>query len=357
MRLVLVTGAGASRNLGADGQPMPLMPDWSDRLCDVLDNTQQRLADAAQLRRGLDGPGFEEALGLLLRWRGVLPLARRFVGLGGGTPGTISGDVTGWLGTQEARAGIIVGLINDTLYELFGMERVDDELAKDAYSRLLDKWLDKPTSFVVATTNYDLSVDTALALTGHPVTVGFPALSGRTPQFSPRGMVDWGTDTPHSGRIPVLHLHGAVGWYEQGGRIYQHPGDRPFNTTLGTPVVLYPDPEKDPANDDSVAAVWAEFRTALDQATHVLVIGHSLHDPVLVAALAAKREHVAVLVYDGDGYEDQLARVANLLPDATAVLGEFGAEPRFQDTSVLPKWVQRNEPGRDKAPALRRPPT
>ncbi len=330
---------------------MPLMPDWSDRLCDVLDAQEANLAAAAQLERGMDGPGFEAAIGRLLQWRGVLPLARAFIDLGGGTPGRHEAPVDAWLTTQDARVGIIVDLIHETLYELFGMQRVDDELAKDAYSRLLDKWLDKPKSFVVATTNYDLSVDTALAETGHTVTAGFPPPSGRAPTFSPRGIVDWEADTPHAGRIPVLHLHGAVGWYEQGGRVLQQYGDQGFNITLGRPVVLYPDPEKDPTNDATVSVLWAEFRNALDPATHVLVIGHSLHDPALVAALAAKRDRVAVLVYDGDGFEDQLARVADLLPDAVIVLGEFGAEPRFQDSSVLSKWVERNnEPGRHGAP-------
>ncbi len=36
MNLVLITGAGASRDLGLDGNRLPLMPDWASRLGQAL---------------------------------------------------------------------------------------------------------------------------------------------------------------------------------------------------------------------------------------------------------------------------------------------------------------------------------
>jgi hypothetical protein len=43
MDLVIVTGAGASRELG-DPDPLPLMADWSNRLTDALNAEDDGLA-------------------------------------------------------------------------------------------------------------------------------------------------------------------------------------------------------------------------------------------------------------------------------------------------------------------------
>ncbi len=89
------------------------------------------------------------------------------------------------------------------------------------------------------------------------------------------------------GTIPHLHLHGAVGWYVEDGRIVVEAGDRPFDDRR-IPAVLYPDPDKDPndATGWGAHAVWEVLRGALSDATHVLVLGHSLNDRPLVEALA-----------------------------------------------------------------------
>lgn len=96
MRLVLVAGAGASRELGESG-PLPLMADWSNALCEALDSKERDLAAAVHLKSGMSGPEFEQALGLLLRWEQMRYLEHRFEGLGGPTPNsTTSESTSGW---------------------------------------------------------------------------------------------------------------------------------------------------------------------------------------------------------------------------------------------------------------------
>jgi hypothetical protein len=68
MKLLLVTGAGASRELGVGESSMPLMADWSNGLSKALDHHELGLAEACSLQPGMSGPEFEENLGLLLKW-------------------------------------------------------------------------------------------------------------------------------------------------------------------------------------------------------------------------------------------------------------------------------------------------
>jgi hypothetical protein len=58
MKWVLITGAGASRELGRE-RPLPLMADWAANLCDELNSRESNFAEAAapagtgQVGRGL----------------------------------------------------------------------------------------------------------------------------------------------------------------------------------------------------------------------------------------------------------------------------------------------------------------
>jgi hypothetical protein len=51
-RIVVVTGAGASRNLGAKGE-LPLMADWAGILVEDVDKAEPGLASAIGLSSGL----------------------------------------------------------------------------------------------------------------------------------------------------------------------------------------------------------------------------------------------------------------------------------------------------------------
>jgi len=315
MNLVLVTGAGASRNLGLADEVMPLMPDWSNQLCEALDAREAKLAASCHLKPGLSAEEFEENLGLLLRWAQVIDLHERFEGLGGPNPGEVWGQVQDARANTRRRVETVMEAINSTLYDQFGLRRVEDQKAKEAYNALLGSLGDAPMA--VATTNYDRAGEVGLEELGVPVDTGFRGSHGRTPTLQPIGIVENRRE-----KTPFLHLHGAVGWYEKAGDVFDLYADLPYNPSLGTPVVLYPDPEKDPTSDAVVSELWAEFRAALGQADRVFVIGHSLHDPALVRELSSvAREKKVAVSHRSDAGAD---RITNLIPQAIPIQMDFG---------------------------------
>lgn len=293
---------------------MPLMPDWSDVLCAALDEREGDLAGACHLVPGMDGPKFEENLGLLLRWQQVRHLEKRFQGLGGNQPGSHMNQVVKARQNINRRMAVVMETVNETLYQQFGQHRIDDESARAAYGGLLRELGDP--DLILATTNYDRSGESALAALGHAIDAGFRAQPHRTPVLEPVGLV-----SERNGKTPVIHLHGAVGWYEQDGAVLEMHADQPFNSSLGTPVVLYPDPDKDSTSDATVSQLWTEFEVALEAASAILVVGHSLHDPALVRALnhLEGAKPIVVSYLDGDP-----GAINQVIPQATPVELSFG---------------------------------
>lgn len=325
MRILLVTGAGASRRLGRDGAKMPLMPDWADELCTALDEAENGLAAACGLTTGMSGPEFERSLGLLIRWREMRALRERFEGLGGSNPGERTGPVSQARERMENRLNTVMTVLNRTLYQQFGHRSVDDNAAAVAYGDLLNRL--GAEHLAVATTNYDRSLEAALELRGHTANTGFVGGSQQTPIFEPLGMVE-----RPQGMIPVIHLHGAVGWYSKEGIVYDHRADQEYNHTLGTPVVLYPDPDKDPTAASAVRDLWHEFDLALDWSHAVVVLGHSLHDPPLCRRLQqVVREKPVAISYFAD---DDKTRIEELVRGAVSVRVDFGAESDWDDRAL-----------------------
>jgi hypothetical protein len=227
---------------------------------------------------------------------------------------------------------IVMEVINSTLYDQFGQRRIDYDRASAAYSQVLDEA--ENCGLIVATTNYDRAAESALRQAGRKTNTGFDGMPEMTPALNPSGMVA-GLQTA----IPVIHLHGAVGWYEREGVVSDHYGDRPFNPTLGSPVVLYPDPDKDPTSDAVVQQLWDEFGKAIEIADLVLVVGHSLHDPALVDALrsALTASTQVVVTYLDDADEAQIDR---MLPNARVVKMEFG--PQIQSSTPIKDLIGRH---------------
>jgi NAD-dependent SIR2 family protein deacetylase len=295
---------------------MPLMPDWSNALCDALDEREHGLAHACRLDRDMDGPAFEKNLGLLLRWQNTRHLAERFELLGADSGWGVRGPVQQARSETARRLEIVIDVLNTTLFDQFGLPRTDRDIGVTAYSQLLKEC--DGCELMVATTNYDRIAESAIELNSRLVNIGFERWPGETPRLKPAGMVaERGTE------VPLIHLHGAVGWYERDGVVRDHYGDQSFNSTLGTPVVLYPDPEKEPTSDAVVQLLWEEFRQAVDAADLILVIGHSLHDPPLVEELsrAIAADTRVIVSYLNEGEQE---RIDTVLPNAHVVQMDFG---------------------------------
>ncbi len=293
------------------------MTDWSDALCSALDAEEPGLAKACHLAPGMDGEEFEKNLGLLLRWNQVNWLEERFQDLGGSRAGSHTDQIPKARHQFRTRLEGVMRTVNLTLFEQFGQGKVDDDRAAQAYGALFSHFDDD--RLIVATTNYDRSAEAGLEALGKNVDTGFRHRTSRTPTLEPAGLV-----ADREDQTPVIHLHGAVGWYEQDGTVVDYYGDQPYREALGAPVVLYPDPDKDPTADALVSLLWLEFREALEEASSVLVIGHSLHDPALVRELNPIGSAKPVLV--GAYSEEDRQRHMELVPQAQPVVLDFGPE-------------------------------
>jgi SIR2-like domain len=330
MDLLLVTGAGASHNLGQPDNPLPLMPEWANALCTALNDAEPGLANRCRLSEGMDSEQFEEALGELLRWEQMKYLNGTFAEMTDNP-----GPFREFDGSATRRLAVVRLAINQTLYAQFGQARVDDTRATEAYRKLLERF-GGVERLVFATTNYDRSCEAALSSLGMHPDAGFRAADSESlPRLEVTNLV---ASAKEENRTACLHLHGAVGWYQEDGIVYDYKGSHDFNETLGAPVVLYPDPEKDPTSDAHVAALWDEFRLALSVTDHVLVLGHSLHDPALIKAIRdAKPSRVAVTFFASNEPENERAeveRIEQIFPGASVIGMEFGPELKSQSDGI-----------------------
>jgi hypothetical protein len=339
MNTLIVTGAGASRNLGTEGSTMPLMRDWAGTLCEALDAKESGLAQACGLDPEFDGPQFEEALGELLVWDRVRPLEKKFEPL---ALNNFNGQPKEKL--RQARANTsdrlakIKSAIHGTLYRQFSHVAVDDSKAVAAYDSLLKQL--RKSDFAIATTNYDRSAESALLKLGHPVVNGFVGDPPGRKVFEPSSLGEM-----RGKGVTLLHLHGAVGWYARNGEVVLDNADEEHDDSRGSPVVLYPERGKKPSENVIVAELWQELEFAVQNARRVLVIGHSLHDEPLVEVLSRKQrgQKLAVSYYDGSDQK----RVRQLLPEALPFKLDFGPEAKLS-AKVLDYLGIRQivEPGR-----------
>jgi hypothetical protein len=135
----------------------------------------------------MTGEAFEEALGLLLRWRQVRELEERFEGLGGPEANAVLPQVREARQHTALRLALVARVLDETLYEQFGQRRVDDDRAASAYSVLLRELGDP--DLIVATTNYDRSAEAALEILNHDVDTEFLRKPSRAPTLDPVGLV------------------------------------------------------------------------------------------------------------------------------------------------------------------------
>jgi hypothetical protein len=338
--VVLVTGAGASRAFGVNGVPMPLMSDWADHLVGKLGGRIGYL-EATGLRKSMSGEEFESRLGKFLqdaeafsRIRDLLGPSVKFQDFGAGTQvmqGT--GVMEQWHQRAVHHFDQITELIRESLYELFADAAVDLDAAAKAYQGLFQSLgLGAPdSSLVYATTNYDTIGEHAIRRSG-----GLPDW-GQPPSLEHEGearLVVGGLLAGLPRYVPVLHLHGRVGWYRRDGRVYAANVVK-HQEEFGIPVVMLPDPEKVYDQDDIIIALWREFSTALARAKRVFVLGHSLNDRYLLQALIQNvrpLDRIAVSVLGDDQNPPQphpsagavMAKIQQSLGNAAVIPMRFG---------------------------------
>lgn len=288
------------------------------------------------------GEEFEARLGKFLRdfeafgrINDLLGPSVRFQDFGPGTQVMTGQGVMGqWHSQAVGHLSQIADLIHESLYESFADAATDLDTAAQAYQGLFHSLgLGGPDSrLVYATTNYDTIGEQAIQRSGgHPDRGQPPSLEhqGEHPLVIP-GLLD---GLPRY--VPVMHLHGRVGWYRRDGRVY---GANVFKHQqgFGIPVVMLPDPDKVCDQDDIIIAMWREFSGALARAKRVFVLGHSLNDRYLLRALVQNVEPldriaVTVLADKADpGRPDESAtpvraKVSQVLGNAAIIPIRFGS--------------------------------
>jgi hypothetical protein len=92
--------------------------------------------------------------------------------------------------------------------------------------------------------------------------------------------------------------------------------------------VIWPDPKKDPTLEPAIQKLWDQLDSALSKANDVLVMGHSLHDDLLVERIrkGAGKARKAVAVHN----PADRARAGEVFSEATIVGIDFGPEPKLE---------------------------
>jgi hypothetical protein len=346
--LVLITGAGASRTFGVNQTQLPLMGEWSDHLVRKLGEQPGGYLAATKLEKGLGGEEFERRLGGFLRsvnaFKGVGDLLGPLTSIQGGVrPQGNEGDWRQWHDALSFQLDQIVKVIYETLYEMFGAPRFDPGLAQGTYGRLLSTiGISESSRWVYATTNYDTIGETAISLNGGLPDVGEVQTPPGVSELPIR--VD-GLLGGMPRYIPVLHLHGRVGWFRRPGvGLRSVPVER-YSADIGTPVAMLPDLDKTYDGDPTIESLWREFASALARAKRVLVLGHSLHDRALIRTMREAVEaetRIAVTVYENPeeptDAADVKARVEADLPNARLIPFRFEANRDFI-SEPLRSWL------------------
>lgn len=277
---------------------------------------------------------FEQHLGDLTRWLELVALNERFSWMTSGTDDGRDIQVTHYeaaLRSAAERGERFQRTLDETLAELFGPGSfaASDVLGR-AYNILLSAVGSdgrRPDEIVCATTNYDRSLELALASIYQQVRTGFRHDGIMRSTLEADGL---GT---FKRQPSLLYLHGAVGWYRsEDGGVVAYPAADPYRPDLGRPGVLYPSKNK-VVEDSVVRDIWVELDAALANATHVLVLGHGLGDDHLVQRLRETDATLAVTCFsDEDG-----VRIESALPNAYPIHVDFGPKPNW-DRKRLAIW-------------------
>lgn len=363
-RILIITGAGASTSLGAGGEPLAMMGDWAASLVDEL----KYAADLIGLTKNMRGDEFEAALGRFIAFSEALssiaPLNRfgQFETVITEPERALTKvDATVWMQLAEQNVHKVRMALHRNLYEQFGQKRIDDDKAKRAYSKLhgqiREAFADRdgPVFFAHVTTNFDHAIEAAIEQAepgDYPQRVrsGFGrAVAGRREPWAPNLLAYSSTGDDEA---PVVHLHGAIGWYftEDGNEVFRRNTDDEIVPDF-TPALLLPDDKKDTNRFPApLRQVWEQFTHILRNSTHVLVLGHSLHDKHLVEALSESGKPVAVVLYTPTSGEDTVEpdqarqEFMKFLPGAVLIPGRFGSEEEGTpiERQQLREWLREN---------------
>ena len=224
------------------------MGGWCQSLVDKLSRASYGYREATGLSKDLGPELFERTLGEFLHrtlaFEQIGPLVPHTLALQPGQPPGLAaqGVLPEWHSTTVFHLRKITGLVRESLYELFAEANQELDAAQSAYLDLLNALqINSRTRWVYGTTNYDVIGETVLSRLGFRPDWGElpPVNSYNERRLDVTHLVE---AIPRS--VPVLHLHGRVGWYRRAaGEAYASDTKR-HHEDYGVPIVMLPDLEK-----------------------------------------------------------------------------------------------------------------
>lgn len=318
---LLVTGAGASRDFGNNNKPLPLMKDWATHLVGKL--REANVSDYVKLSLDMEGPEFEKVVGEFLRQFQAFQLVRPILTPSARMPlrnchlPNLDGALNEWYDRTVSDLKKVIDVIYESLYEFFSPKSTYALGAREAYESLFKALeLDPSKKLVVATTNYDVIIESVLS------ELGFIPDCGETHGYVSVNRSIRVQDILEglSRTVPVLHLHGKVGWIEKqetdGSRsqVFTDSNMQPQLRFGETPLVKLPDLDKN--YDGIFSDLWSAFSLAVDRAKSIVVLGHSLHDELLVKVLRSVESERIACTYvkeDGAGETEQIIQNSQMV--------------------------------------------
>jgi hypothetical protein len=234
-------------------------------------------------------------------------------------------DINDWYENLKSRSTEIRKKITRIMFNQFCDKNFHFEKAKKYYSLFhRELGIDNKTKFAYATTNYDGLIEGVLFDLNYRPEIGVASSPKQNSGGTQRLDIEFLADSIDAGRIPVLHLHGKIGWYETEN---QYPHGRyivhnEFSEDIGTPILQLPDPDKG-YDDDIIDQIWVQFKILLSRARQIVILGHSLNDEYLIQTLRANTDsstQVKVLLFarwttdsEADQSSNELDRRINTL--------------------------------------------
>jgi len=293
IELLLITGAGASTKFGRQGD-IPMMAEWC-RILTVALRSPSNLLELVGLDEEMGGEEFERTLGEFLRraaaFEQIEPLLQPIATVRDNwtvparrDAGNSQPSWQEWYGNANLTIQDAIERVRASLFQSFGPEQFALGRASRAFSTLLDTLgIGSRSKWIWATTNYDVIPDHAVTQHGGiPDHGAFRPPDGGQTVLRVDRLIDGAPRT-----VPILHLHGRVGWFRQTATdtdIELEPGNVTRTPEQHVPIVELPSLGK-AYSDGVTSSLWMQFREVVQRAQLVFVLGHSLNDDALVEAL------------------------------------------------------------------------
>lgn len=288
--IVALVGAGASSSLGTNDQPIPLMTAWANSLRVDLG---EPFATALGLSGDVSAQTFEHQLGLFLEFHRTIDDYRAFAHIVQ-EPG-LAAPAQAWIDHTSGPRNQILDILRHNLFRNFGPTRVSPDRARRAYEQLVQLFGSTSVDgMTFATTNYDVAIERGLETTGKQVVDGFEYNAYSPAPFN----ADLLSQVDNERNCYVLHLHGATGWFRTESGVLRYPTSQ-YLGGIGEPAVLFPDDQKKANSLLGMSAIWTAFTSALERATHLIAIGHSLNDQHITAHIRQNLSSRALVMVTG----------------------------------------------------------